>query len=110
MLINYIKNMIFTTCGTIKNGVNEFANVLYNKIINLSEEGIETTIPYKTELDQIYESAKDAKTPNVSSELLTTSLYFFYIDKVYHGLETAKSDEMEWFHEKSNLILLIPIL
>jgi hypothetical protein len=41
------QNMIFTTCGTIKNGVNEFANVLYNKIINLSEEGIETTIPYK---------------------------------------------------------------
>jgi hypothetical protein len=36
-------------------------------------------------------------TPNVNSELLTTSLYFFYIDKVYHGLETAKSDEMEWF-------------
>jgi hypothetical protein len=53
--------MIFT-CGTIKNGVNEF-NVLYNKIINLSEEGIETTIPYKTRLDQIYESAKDAKHP-----------------------------------------------
>jgi hypothetical protein len=48
-----------------KNGVNEFANVLYNKIINLSEEGIETTIPYKTELDQIYESAKDAKHPTL---------------------------------------------
>jgi len=80
-----------------KNGVNEFAHVLHNKIINLSEEGIESTIPYKTELDQIYENTKESKTPNVSSELLTTSLYFFYIDKVYHGLETAKSDEMEWF-------------
>jgi hypothetical protein len=37
-----------------------------------------------------------------SSELLTTSLYFFYIDKVYHGLETAKSDEMEWFLRKQS--------
>lgn len=86
-----------------KNGINEFANVLYNKIINLSEEGIEITIPYKTELDQVYESNKESKTPNVSSELLTTSLYFFYIDKVYHGLETAKSDEMEWFLPREKL-------
>jgi murein L,D-transpeptidase YcbB/YkuD len=80
-----------------KNGSNEFAHVVYNKIINLPEEGIETIIPYKTQLDQIYENIKESTTPNVNSELLTTSLYFFYIDKVYHGLETAKSDEMEWF-------------
>jgi murein L,D-transpeptidase YcbB/YkuD len=80
-----------------KNGSNEFAHVVFNKIINLPEEGIETTIPYKTELNLIYENKKDSKTPNISSELLTTALYFFYIDKVYHGLETAKSDEMEWF-------------
>lgn len=80
-----------------KNGINEFANVLYNKINNLPEEGIETVIPYKRKFDQIYESTKESKTPNSTSELLTTALYFFYIDKVYHGLETAKSDEMEWF-------------
>jgi hypothetical protein len=67
-----------------------------NKIINLPEEG-ETIIPYKTQLDQIYRKHQRILTPNVNSELLTTSLYFFYIDKVYHGLETAKSDEMEWF-------------
>lgn len=80
-----------------KNGSNEFANGVYNKIINLPEEGIETTTPYKTALDLIYQNAKESKTPNINSELLTTALYFFYIEKVYHGIETAKSDEMEWF-------------
>ena len=63
----------------------------------MPEEGIESAIPYKTELDLIYENTKDTKTPNSTSELLTTALYFFYVDKVYHGIEKAKSDEMEWF-------------
>ena len=80
-----------------KNGSNEFANVVYNKIINLPEEGIETTIPYQTELNLVYDNVKESTTPNTYSELLTTALYFFYIDKVYHGIETAKSNEIEWF-------------
>ena len=80
-----------------KNGTNEFSNIFYNKIINLPEEGIETKIPYRTEIDQIYQNTKETKTPDTNSELLTTALYFFYIDKVYHGLETEKSNEMEWF-------------
>jgi murein L,D-transpeptidase YcbB/YkuD len=80
-----------------KNGSNEFSNIFYNKIINLPEEGIETKVPYRTEIDQIYQNTKETKTPNTNSELLTTALYFFYIDKVFHGLETEKSNEMEWF-------------
>jgi murein L,D-transpeptidase YcbB/YkuD len=80
-----------------KKGINEFANVLYNKINNLPEEGVLTKIPYQDQFDSIYESTKESKTPNSSNELLTTTLYFFYIDKVYHGIEKAKSDEMEWF-------------
>ena len=80
-----------------KNGLNEFANVLYNKIINLPDEGIQSPIPYREKLDSIYENHTNSKIPSVASELLTTSLYFFYIDKVYHGLDTEKSTEMEWF-------------
>jgi murein L,D-transpeptidase YcbB/YkuD len=80
-----------------ENGLNEYANVLYNKIINLSEEGVETEVPYKVSLDQIYGSSKSGVQPDVNSELLTTAVYFFYIDKVYHGIDTAKSKEMEWF-------------
>ncbi|OCB74345.1 L,D-transpeptidase family protein [Flavobacterium crassostreae] len=80
-----------------ENGINEFANVIHNKINNLGQEGILAKIPYKPEFDLIYEVAKDSKQPNSNAELLTTALYFFYIDKVYHGLDTAKSEEMEWF-------------
>ena len=80
-----------------KNGSNEFAGFFYNKIINLPEEGIEITIPYKNELSLVYDNAKEFNELNTNYELLTTALYFFYIDKVYHGTETAKLNEIGWF-------------
>ena len=80
-----------------KNGINEFGNLLYNKINNLAQEGIETTIPYKEKLDQIYDGSEEDQKPNIDIELLNSSLYFFYADKVYHGLDTKKIKELEWY-------------
>ena len=80
-----------------RNGINEFANILYNKINNLSEEGVEASIPYKLEFNSFYETPQSSKDPQINAELLTTALYFFYLDKVYHGIDAAKSNEMEWF-------------
>ncbi|WPR71899.1 L,D-transpeptidase family protein [Flavobacterium sp. NG2] len=80
-----------------KNGVNEFGSLLHNKIINVEEEGVLTSIPYRQKLDSIYEIAPSSHTPNPTTELLNTSLYFFYVDKVYQGLDTEKTNQMEWF-------------
>ncbi|MCW2118178.1 L,D-transpeptidase family protein [Flavobacterium sp. 7A] len=79
-----------------KNGVNEFGSLLHNKIINIEDEGVLTSIPYRQKLDSIYESVTPKK-PNPTTELLNTSMYFFYVDKVYQGLDTEKTKEMEWF-------------
>jgi len=77
-------------------GINEFGNVLYNKINNIEEEGIQCTIPYKDKLDLIYENPEKDPKPNVETELLNSSLYFFYATTVYHGIDPKKSAEMEW--------------
>ncbi|AWG20521.1 L,D-transpeptidase [Flavobacterium faecale] len=79
-----------------KNGVNEFGSLLHNKIINIEDEGVLTAIPYRQKLDSIYENPAQ-KEPNVTTELLNSSMYFFYVDKVYQGLDSAKTKEMEWF-------------
>ena len=80
-----------------KNGINEFGNLLYNKINNLTQEGIQTVIPYKEKLDEIYDGSQEDQKPNVDIELLNSALYFFYADKVYHGLETQKIKDLEWY-------------
>jgi murein L,D-transpeptidase YcbB/YkuD len=80
-----------------KNGVNEFGSLLHNKIINIEEEGVLTSIPYRQKLDSIYESSSIGKKPNPTIELLNTSMYFYYVDKVYQGLDTESTNQMEWF-------------
>ena len=60
-----------------KDGLNEFSGILYNKVNNLSSEGIETEIPYKTKFDTIYYNPGKNKKASVDTELLSSSLYFF---------------------------------
>ena len=80
-----------------KDGLNEFAGLLYNKVNNLTQEGIETAIPYKEKLDDIYDNPEDNQKASINTELLSSALYFFYADKVYDGIDTQKSKDLEWF-------------
>lgn len=80
-----------------KDGLNEFAGLLYNKVNNLSQEGIETEIPYKEKLDAIYDSPDENQKASIDTELLSSALYFFYADKVYDGISTQKTKDLEWF-------------
>lgn len=80
-----------------KNRVNEVGSLLYNKLINLEEEGIDTAVPYKDKLDAIFQNPEQAQNPDIDTELLISSLYFFYADKVYHGLDANKIAQMGWY-------------
>ncbi len=80
-----------------KNGINEFANLLYDKTKNLEEEGIEINVPYKSKFDQIHSNLNKNTKPNIETELLHSSLYFFYAMNVYNGLDSDKSKEVEWY-------------
>ncbi len=80
-----------------KDGLNEFSGLLYNKVNNLSSEGIETVIPYKEKLDTIYSNPENYKKANVETELLSSSLYFLYANKVYDGIDSQKTKDLGWF-------------
>lgn len=80
-----------------KNRVNEFGNLLHNKLNNLAEEGVQDSVPYKAKLDRLYEYLDLNPPPKIETELLHSALYFFYADKVYHGLDATKSKELGWF-------------
>jgi len=80
-----------------KNGINEFGNVLYNKINSLKEEGVENATPYADKLDLVYNGINTTEKRNVDTELLHSALYFYYTETVYHGLDVKKSNEMEWY-------------
>lgn len=80
-----------------KDGLNEFAGLLYNKVNNMSQEGLEAEIPYKEKLDDIYDNPEDNQKASINTELLSSALYFFYADKVYDGISTQKTQDLGWF-------------
>jgi murein L,D-transpeptidase YcbB/YkuD len=76
----------------------EQAGHLYNKINNLSGEGINTRAPYIRSLDTLMENI-DKVNPSsmVRTELLLTSMYFYFAQRAWAGLEESKTKKIEWF-------------
>ena len=86
--------------------IKEIGNLLYNKISNLDAEGIKAEIPYKNTLDEIFQGTSDEQRPKAETELLISSLYFFYADKVYKGLDVQKSKELGWYLPRKKISLI----
>lgn len=78
-------------------GRKETADVLYNRINTIGEEGILQKVPYKNEFEMILE---ERSATNLTNEFFLTSYYFFYTDKVLNGIDQKKREEMGWFLER----------
>ena len=79
------------------NGITEIGNLMYDKINNITDEGVQVNVPYKYELDAVFKNQKLNQNPNPTTDLLISSLYFYYASKVFNGLDTKKFKEIEWY-------------
>jgi murein L,D-transpeptidase YcbB/YkuD len=79
-----------------KKGLIEFAEAIYNHAYQIEDEGLEGDLPYKEKLSYIFYGDESDK-PDLESELLISSMYFFYTKKVYEGLDTEKSRATGWY-------------
>ncbi|WP_026978549.1 L,D-transpeptidase family protein [Flavobacterium tegetincola] len=78
-------------------GRKETAEVLYNRINSIAEEGITEKLPYKEAFDLMW---YQSSATDLTGELLLTNYYFFYTDKVLAGTDQKKREEMGWFLER----------
>lgn len=76
-------------------GRKETAEVLYNRLNSLPEEGLNSSIPYKETFEGLYFS--DNLAPNIETELLLTTYYYFYTQKVLRGIDPSKAKELGWY-------------
>lgn len=77
-------------------GLVAFAKVLYNETNQIDTEGIRLTIPYRDSISAIFDSSLKRK-PDLNTELLVSSMYFYYTDKVYAGLDEEASKSTGWY-------------
>lgn len=80
----------------------EVAKLLYSKENQLEEEGIKSKFAYKDEIDGIFNPKFSKKLSQTDSELMLSSLFVFYAEKVYYGIETEKIQENGWFIPRKN--------
>lgn len=79
-----------------KKGIVEYGNSLYSKVKDIEDEGISTPFPYQKMVDEIFTNKKEQTLSDTDIELLLTSLYLYYVDKVYTGIEHKSTDMMGW--------------
>jgi len=77
-----------------KDGRVDFAEVLYSKAAQLEAEGIPVKLPYKDQIDQMFE---ENKKPEVNDDLLISAMYLFYAKKAISGVDPSKSKQTGWY-------------
>jgi len=77
-------------------GIIELGNTLYSRFKELDKEGVVAIFPYESIIDSIFEETVDTKLSQTDSELLITTLYIFYAEKVVKGIDEETSKSLEW--------------
>ncbi len=80
-------------------GLIEQAANLYNRVENISEEGLPDKIPYKQEFAELMDNNGIDSTdhPSVPAELMLSAQYFLYASNVWGGISEKQTNAMNWY-------------
>jgi murein L,D-transpeptidase YcbB/YkuD len=84
-------------------GVVEFGYSLFSKASNLETEGISSKFPYQDKLIGVFETDTKNELNNIETEIMLTSLFLFYAEKVYKGIDETTTTTMGWLLPRKQL-------
>lgn len=102
-LYQFYRNRKYAYAWFDQNGMIEPAHNLYNRIQNISDEGVAAQLPYKEILAELIETATNESKPSAKTELMLTCQYLEYADVVWQGLSDKQIKEMDWLLPKKKL-------
>lgn len=86
-----------------ENGLVEFASSLYSKVKGIASEGVYKVFPYSDEIDGIFESGPDSVMSQSETEIMLTSMFLFYAENVYRGVDDKTAAALEWLLPKKQV-------
>lgn len=95
-LVTVYRNYEFKAIWFDEKGLVKYSNSFYSKVQNLEDEGISVTFPYQKNIDGIFADKPESTLSITDAELLLTSLYLFYVEKVYKGIDDTSTASMGW--------------
>jgi murein L,D-transpeptidase YcbB/YkuD len=91
------KSIWYDSKGRIK-----FSNLLYTKVNLLEEEGLNSLFPYKDKFNGIFDEKSADELSQTDTEIMLSSVYVFYVQKVFYGMDAKKIQETGWFIPRKN--------
>jgi len=79
-----------------QNGIIEFGNSLYSKVVNIGEEGVFQAFPYRNEIASIFEGEEESHLTNDDTDFIITNMFLFYAETVYKGIDEKISQNIGW--------------
>lgn len=95
-LVEVYRNYNFNYIWFNEKGIEEYGNSLYVKVIGLKDDGISSIFPYQKKIDEIFKTNIKNVREHPEADLLMTSLYLFYVNEVYKGIDHETTDKMGW--------------
>ncbi|MFE3847185.1 L,D-transpeptidase family protein [Flavobacterium sp. LB3P45] len=85
------------------NRIIDLASMLYAKVNQLEEDGIDSKFPCQDKIEGILDTKSITANPSeTDTELLLSSMYVFYAKKVFFGIDNEKIRKIGWFLPKKN--------
>lgn len=97
------KNRSYESIWFEDNKINEFGQLLHQKLKSTHEEGLEIEIPYENEIDKIFNKKAKERPSKSDSDLLLSAAYIIYMSQVYEGLDAETVKKTGWLLPKKQL-------
>ncbi len=98
-LLNFYRSRSFAYAWFDGSGILEQAGNLYNKIENISDEGVSSSLIYHNEFHALMDNDSSetiTSTPNSTIELMLTAQYFVYAKTIWTGLGAKGMQATSW--------------
>lgn len=98
------KNRNYSPIWYDDRSIDELGHLLYAKFQSMDTDfGLKNNIPYKDEIDRLFNETSSVKPSKMNAEILLTCMYIYYADKVYDGLDEKKVKELGWYLPKKEI-------
>lgn len=97
------KNRSYGTIWYENGKITQYGLLLYAKINNAGYEGVQIEIPYKNEIDQIFDKTTTEKPSKADSDMLLSAAYVIYANEVFKGINIETVKKSEWLLPKKKI-------
>lgn len=99
--LRFYSNRKFAYAWHNENGLIEQSSILYNRILQIRDNGINPDVPY----EEVYKNMMEDEVLGLSAdrELMLTGQYLVYARKVLTGISDARVKDIEWYIPKKKM-------